>query len=362
MHPSDPLAVVATLHSQSTARCDKGVQPIGSTRSSSLRRRGSLRSSWWVLCAALALPTLGMAAGYPDRAIKMVVPFPPGGATDAVSRVIATSLSQTLGQPMIIDNRGGAGAIIGAEAVAKAEPDGYTILSTTAGVHVVNPAIYKKLPYDPVKSFAMIGQTIAAPLAVVVRANSPYKTAQDLIDYAKKHPGKLTYGSAGNGTSLHQSGEMFKEAAGVDILHVPYKGAGPATTDFLGGQVDMMFSYVASVLPNVKGGKVRILAIGSPKRLLLLPDVPTVAEVVGRPGYDSDTWTGLAAPAGTTPEIISKLNKALEIALNQNRAMLTASGYVVLGGSPQQMTQRIESEMKTVTPMLAKIMGSMDNK
>ncbi|MES2184559.1 MAG: tripartite tricarboxylate transporter substrate binding protein [Pseudomonadota bacterium] len=326
-----------------------------------LRSRGALCAlvlAW----AAASLPLTSTAGAYPERPIKLVVPFPPGGATDNVTRVIATSMSETLGQPVVIENRAGAGAIIGAEAVAKAEPDGYTILSTTAGVHIVNPAIYKKLPYDPLRSFAMIGQTISAPLAVVVLTSSPFKTAQDLIAYAKKHPGKLTYGSAGNGTSLNQSGEMFKEAAGVNILHIPYKGAGPATNDFLGGQVDVMFSYVASVLPHVKGGKVRILAIGSPRRLALLPDVPTVGEVVGRPAYDSDTWTGLAAPAGTSAEVVTRLNKALEAALSQNREMLAANGYVVLGGSPQQMTQRVSTELKTVTPLLARIMGPMDGK
>ncbi|MEF7617416.1 tripartite tricarboxylate transporter substrate binding protein [Aquincola sp. MAHUQ-54] len=305
---------------------------------------------------------LARAADYPDKTIRMVVPFPPGGATDNVSRLIAKSMSENLGQTIYIENRGGAGAMIGAEAVAKADPDGYTVLSSTAGVHIVNPAIYAKLPYDPVKSFVPVGQIISAPLVMVVRADSPFKTAQDLIAYAKKHPGKLTYGSAGNGTSLHQSGEMFKDAAGVDLLHVPYKGAGPAVNDFLGGQVDIMFSYVGSVLPQVKAGKTRMLAIGSPQRLPIIQDVPTVAEVTGHKGYDADTWTGLAVPAGTPPAIVQRLHQALAFALEKNREQLVASGYVVLGGSPDAMAQRIATELKTVTPLLARVMGPMDNK
>ncbi len=320
--------------------------------------RRAARATLLALLACMAVAGTGLAAAgdYPDRAIKMIVPFPPGGATDTVSRVLAKSMSANLGQPIVIDNRGGAGALIGSEAVAKAEPDGYTVLSTTAGVHIVNPAIYPKLPYDSQKSFTPVSQFVAAPLTLAVLATSPFKTVQDLIAYAKAHPGKLSYGTAGAGTSLHQSGEMFKEAAGVDILHVPYKGAGPAMNDFLGGQVDMMFSYVGSILPGVKSGRLRMLAVGSPKRLPAIPDVPTVAEVLKKPGYDSDTWTGLVVPVGTPAPIVERLNKAAHFALEQNREYLISSGYVIIGGTPKQMEQRIATELKTVTPLLAKIM------
>jgi tripartite-type tricarboxylate transporter receptor subunit TctC len=320
-------------------------------------RRGFLALS----AASLAFPSISSrAAGeYPNKPLRMVVPFPPGGATDVVSRRIAQAMEKELGQVIVIDNRGGAGAIIGAEAVAKADPDGYTILSSTAGVHIVNPAIYGKLPYDPAKSFEPISQLVSAPLALTVLTKSPFKTAQELIAYAKAHPGKLSYGSAGNGSSLHQNGEMFKDAAGVDILHVPYKGAGPATTDFRAGLVDMMFSYVGSVLPSAKAGDFRLLDVGSPKRLEVIPNVPTVAEVLGKPDFDSDTWTGLVAPAGTPPEIIARLNKAAQAALKANREYLVSSGYVVLGGTPDEMKQRIDRELKTVTPLLAKIMGQI---
>lgn len=308
---------------------------------------------------SLASPLASVAADYPARPIRMVVPFPPGGATDVVSRKLALAMEKELGQPIIVDNRGGAGGIIGAEAVAKAEPDGYTILSTTAGIHIVNPAIYSKLPYDPVKSFEPVSQFLAAPLALVVLTKSPFKTLQELIDYAKKNPGKLSYGSAGSGSSLHQNGEMFKHAAGLDILHVPYKGAGPAVTDFRGGRVDMMWSYVGSVLPNVKNGDYRMLAIGSPKRLPVIPDTPTVAEVLKQPDYDADTWTGLAVPVGTPPAIVARLNKAANAALEANRDYLLSSGYVIIGGTSEQMKQRIQNELKTLTPLLAKIMGKV---
>lgn len=342
------------VHSQGAA-----VQMVPLSHEPARRR---LMAALGAICAVVACGGPAHAGAYPEKPIRMIVPFPPGGATDVVSRLIAKSMSDNLGQTIIIDNRGGAGAVIGADAVAKADPDGYTILSSTAGVHVVNPAIYRKLPYDPVKSFTPVGQIISAPLAMVVITSSPFKTAQEVIAYAKAHPGKLTYGTAGNGTSLHQSGEMFKEATGTDILHVPYKGAGPAVNDFLGGQVDIMFSYVGSMLPQVKAGKVRMLAIGTPKRMAILPDIPTVAEVSGRVGYDSDTWTGLAVPAGTPPEIVKRLHQALAYALDKNRESLVSSGYVVLGGPPEAMAQRIASELKTVTPLLARIMGSVDGK
>jgi len=310
-----------------------------------------------LLAAAVCGTGAARAEDYPSRPLRMVVPFPPGGATDNIARLLAKSMSDSLGQPVGVENKGGAGAIIGAETVAKAPPDGYTILASTAGVHVINPAINANLPYDPIKSWTPIGLTNAAPLAVVVLASSPFKTLRDLVDYAKKHPGELSYGSAGVGTSLHQSGEMFKHAAGVDILHVPYKGAGPAVADFLGGRTTMMFSYVGSVYENAKAGKTRILGIGSPKRLALIADVPTIGEVLGVEGYDSDTWTGIVAPAGTPPAIVAKLNKAVRYALEQNHDYLLANGYVILGGSPQDMEAKMKDELAHLTPLLARLMA-----
>nr|WP_225589261.1 MULTISPECIES: tripartite tricarboxylate transporter substrate binding protein [Achromobacter] len=287
----------------------------------------------------------------------MVVPFPPGGATDTVARILAKSMSEELGQSIVIENRAGAGGIIGAEAVAKAAPDGYTILASTAGVHVVNPAIYAKLPYDPVTSWAPVSLVILAPMTITVRTESRFKTLRELAAYAKNHPGKLTYASPGSGTSPHQAGEALKHAAGIDILHVPYKGAGPATTDFLGGRIDMMLSYVGSAYPSMRDGKLRILAVGSRERMPLLPGVPTMGEELGQPDYVSDTWTGIVAPAGTPPAVIQRLNRAAAFALEANRAQLLASGYQVLGGTPEAMRQRLEQEHRTITPLLAKIMN-----
>ena len=296
------------------------------------------------------------AAEYPDRPLRMVVPFPPGGATDQVSRLMAKSMSDALGQPVVVDNRSGAGGIIGAEAVAKAAPDGYTILASTAGLHVVNPAIHERLPYDPVKSWSFIGQAIAAPLVAVVLPTSPFKTLPELIAYAKKNPGKLSYGTAGPGTSNHQTGEMFKHMAGLDILFVPYRGAGPAMNDFFGGRLSMTFSYLGSVYEHAKAGRVRILGVGSPQRIPLIPDVPTFAES-GITGFDSDTWTGFVAPAGTPQAVIQKLNQAVAYALKQNREQLMATGYVILGGSSADMNERVATELKTLTPLLARLMA-----
>lgn len=324
---------------------------------SKLSRREVLR-----LGASAALILTGGKAWandtYPTRPIRLIVPFPPGGATDVLARLLAKSMAENLGQSVIIENRGGAGAIIGAETTAKAEPDGYTIMYTTAGVHVVNPAIHPKLPYDPLKSWSMICALVSAPLALTVPASSPFKTAQELIDYAKAHPGKLTYASAGNGTSLHQSGEMFKNATGTNILHVPYKGAGPAMNDVLGGRVDMIFSYIGSVQPGVRDGRLRLLALGSPQRLKLLPDLPTVAELTGHPDYDTDTWTGLVGPAGIPAPIVERLHQAALFAIEQNKDYLLAKGYVILGGTSQQMTDRVSQQLRTLTPLLAKLMSA----
>ena len=322
-----------------------------------------LRRALSTATTALLLVAAGLAAGaangaeYPVRPIRMVVPFPPGGATDTVARLLAKSMSDKLGQSIVIENRAGAGGIIGAEAVAKAAPDGYTILASTAGVHVVNPAIYAKLPYDPIRSWTPVSLVISSPMTITVRTESRFKTLQELIAYARKNPGELTYASPGIGTSLHQAGETLKHAAGVDILHVPYKGAGPATTDFLAGRVDMMVSYVGSAYPSMRDGKLRILAVGSRERMTLLPDVPTMGEALGQPDYVSDTWTGIVAPAGTPSAIIQRLSQAVASALEANREQLLASGYQVLGGTPEEMGRLMEQDLQTVTPVLAKIMN-----
>jgi tripartite-type tricarboxylate transporter receptor subunit TctC len=306
-------------------------------------------------CFACWAATAALAADYPNHSLRLVVPFPAAGAQDLVARIVSRVMSEQLGQAIVVDNRAGAGGIIGAETVAKSAPDGYTILATIAGIHVINPALNDQLPYDPLTSWSPISLMVAAPLVLVVRNDSPFHSLKDLIDFARANPGKLSYGSAGVGTSLHLAGELFKQKAGVNILHVPYKGSAPALNDFLGGQTSMMFSYPASIMDYVKSGRVRMIAVGSPQRLPLIPDVPTIAES-GVPGYDSDTWTGLVAPAGTPDAIVDKLNRAVNVALEQNRAQLNAQGYVILGGSPQAMRKRISDELKNLTPLIAQIM------
>ncbi|HEY9280016.1 MAG TPA: tripartite tricarboxylate transporter substrate binding protein [Eoetvoesiella sp.] len=297
---------------------------------------------------------------YPDRAIRLVVPFTPGAATDTVARLIAKSMSEYLKQTIVVENKGGAGATIGAAYVANAAPDGYTLLATTQGVHIFNPAIYPTLGYDPVKSFAMVGQLVSASLVFSVKTDSKFKTMKEVIAYAKKHPGELSYASAGQGSSLNAAGEMLKYYADVDILHVPYRGGGPAMQDFLAGRTTMNSSYVSSIKPHVDAGLARILAIGSKTRSKFVPDVPTMVEL-GYPDFNSDTWTGIAAPAGTPKEIVQKLNAAIAFALKENGPKLENDGFAVLGGTPQEMEEQVKEELVTVTPLLKKLLSTTKN-
>ena len=303
------------------------------------------------LLAAAPISTALAQSSYPDRAIRLVVPFPPGAATDSVARLTAKSMSDYLKQTIVVENKGGAGATIGAAFVANSAPDGYTLLATTQGVHVINPAIYPTLPYHPVTSFAPVGHQISTTLALSVLKDAPFKTLKEVIAHAKKHPGELSYASAGQGSSLNVGGELLKHYADVDLLHVPYRGGGPAMQDFLAGRTTLNSTYYASIKPHYESGAVRILAVGSPKRFPFLPDIPTVAEL-GYPEYNSDTWTGIVAPAGTPAGILDKLNKALNYAMEQNRAALEKDGYTVLGGTRAQMQKTIETEHKQLTPLL----------
>ena len=301
------------------------------------------------LAAALALAAIALGAPaqtYPNKPIRLVCPFPPGGAVDIASRAVAHELQQLLGQPVTVDNRPGAGGNIGADAVAKSAPDGYTLLMTTSGIMAINPALYSKLPFDTVKDFAPVSEMVYLNNVLVVNTSVPAKSVKELIALAKAQPGKLTYASSGNGTSIHLSGELFKSMTGVDMLHIPYKGSSPAVTDLLGGQVNMMFDNIPSSLPHIKAGKLRALAVTGSKRSQLLPELPTIAEA-GVPGYDSYVWFGIVAPAGTPPEIIAKLNAALMkiAAMPAFRERLTSQGYDVLGTSPEQMAASIRGEI-----------------
>jgi tripartite-type tricarboxylate transporter receptor subunit TctC len=298
-----------------------------------------------VLAASLLLlaPAQAQTNSFPNRPIRIITPYPAGASTDLLARTVAQSMSKRLGQTVLVENRAGAGGIIAADATAKAAPDGYTFLLASAAIVTMNPIIYKKLPYDPVKDLAPLTVAAQLPLVVVVNSSVPVRTTQQLRDMATAAPGKLTYGSAGSGTSQHLAGELFKSMAKVDLLHVAYKGGGPAMTDLLGGQIDMMFVQTPSALHQSRSGKIRIVAIGSAKRSPMLPDVPTIAES-GLPGYDSDTWYGFMAPAGVPPAIMAKLHAAIIEALKENKEKLSNEGFIVTGSTPQEMAAVIKSD------------------
>ncbi|KOF54079.1 MULTISPECIES: tripartite tricarboxylate transporter substrate binding protein [unclassified Achromobacter] len=264
--------------------------------------------------AALSLAaTAASAQSWPTQPVRWIVPYPAGGGTDVVARTVASGLEKTLGQTIVVENRPGASTIIGATAVAQAEPNGYVVGTADSGTLAFNPSLYAKLSYDPAK-FTYIGGIAKFPLLLAVNVNSPYKTVQDVLEAAKKEPGKLTSASAGSGSPHHLALELFKQRTGVNVLHVPYKGAAPAIQDLLGGQVDMMFIDLGSGLPNVKAGKLRVLAAATPERLSILPDVPTMAEQ-GVSDFTAYAWQGLVGPAGLPADVVKKLSTQLDATL-----------------------------------------------
>jgi tripartite-type tricarboxylate transporter receptor subunit TctC len=296
--------------------------------------------------ALLLLPFRALAQdGYPAKPIRLIVPFPPSGGTDVLSRAIAQSIGNATKWVIVVDNKPGAGGNIGLDALAKAAPDGYTIgMGQTANL-AVNPALYSSIPFDPLKDFAPIVLLSSQPLIIVVDAKSPYKSLKDLVDAARKNPGKINMASASNGTIGHIAGELFQRRAGIKLTHVPYKGAGPAVTDLMGGSVDCFFGNSQSVGGQVNGGRLRPLATTAPKRIANFPNVPTVAEL-GYPGFEAATWSGLLAPAGTPPAIVAKLNAEGNKALgtNEMKARLAEEGSTPIGGTPQQFADFIRSE------------------
>ena len=261
-----------------------------------------------VATAALSMPAMAQP-GFPDKPIMLVVPFPPGGPTDAMARTLAAEMKNRLGQPVIVENRAGAGGNIGADYVARAAADGQTLLFGTSGPLAINASLYRKISYDPIKSFAPVIQIGHLPNILVVHPSVPAKDVKELIAYAKAQPGKLSYASSGNGASSHLAGVLFNEKAGVDLQHIPYKGTGPALNDLLGGQVSASFTDVLTALPYVKTGKLRALGIATITRSQALPELPTIAEQ-GVPGYDVSVFFGVVAPAGTPLDRIAKLNQA----------------------------------------------------
>ncbi len=303
------------------------------------------------LRALLLTALLGAActalAQYPAKPLRMLVGFPPGGANDIVARITAQKLSETLGQPVVVENRPGNAGVVAAEAVAKAAPDGYTLMLGSTGTNVIAPALTSKLPYDPVNGLLPVALVGIAPSAMVVNASVPAQSVRELVALAKSRPGKLTYASSGNGTTLHLGGELFKLMAGVDMIHIPYKGNAQALNDVIGGQVDMILSALPPALPLAKAGKVRILGIAMPERLRSLPDIPTVAEQ-GLPGYEMSTWYGIFAPAGTPPEAIEKLGAALRLgsADAKVREQILAQGIEPLSNTPAEFRTFVNAELE----------------
>jgi tripartite-type tricarboxylate transporter receptor subunit TctC len=281
----------------------------------------------------LALAAGAAAADYPDRPIRLIIPFPPGGSNDVVGRLIAKTLSEKIGQQVFVDNRGGAGGLIGTEALAKSTPDGYT-LGIVSIAHAVNPALHDPLPYDPLKSFEPISILATGPNVLVVNPDLPVHSVKELIALAKQKPGELNYASAGIGSFQHLGGELFKLEANVNIVHVPYKGGGPAMQDVVAGHVKIMFSSLIQTTPLIKAGRLRPLGVGGTKRSAVLPDVPTIAEA-GLPGYAANNWWGIFAPAGTPKPIVEKLYKDIQLAL-QSPEMLKE--FDIEGAAPVTMT------------------------
>ncbi len=302
-----------------------------------------------LVLAATALPLMPLAHAdtFPDKPVTLVIPFPPGGPTDAMARTLAAEMKDRLGQPMIVENRAGAGGNIGAEYVARAAPDGQTLLFGTSGPLAINASLYRKINYDPVKSFAPVIQVGHLPNILVVNPAVPVKNVKELIAYAKANPGKLSYASSGNGASSHLAGVLFNASAGIDLQHIPYKGTGPALNDLLGGQVSMSFTDVLTALPYVKTGKLRALGVTTTERSQALPDVPTVAEQ-GVPGYDVSVFFGIVAPAGTPPERIAKLNQAFVDVLDTPKVkqLFASQGLEPAPSStPQQLGKFIQAQM-----------------
>jgi tripartite-type tricarboxylate transporter receptor subunit TctC len=273
-----------------------------------------LRRVTIIFLAVLAPTAPGAAQNYPDRVVRIVNPYPPGGSVDVMARLLAQKLGENLGQQFIVENRSGGGGNTGSDSVAKAEPDGYTLLFTAPGPLTVNQTLYSKLTFDPAPDFAPIALFATAPIVLIVNPDVPAKNVQELIALARKEPGKINFASAGNGTTNHLSGELFKSMAKVDIVHVPYRGAGPAMNDLIGGHVQMFFDLMPVVLPQVTTGKVRALGAAGAARTSALPDVPTIAEQ-GVPGFDASSWYGLVAPAKTPEPVLAKLREEVAKAL-----------------------------------------------
>jgi tripartite-type tricarboxylate transporter receptor subunit TctC len=315
-------------------------------------------TSMKLLLVLLFLSLDAFAQPYPSRPVRMIISFPPGGALDVVGRPVAQKLSETFKQPVVVENRGGAGGTIGSEYVAKQPPDGHTILLTAGTSHGTGSSFYANLPYDPLRDFVAIAAAVEVVVALAAHPSFPPASVKELLEYAKANPGKLSYGSSGIGSPMHLAGELLREAAQIDIVHVPYKGAGPAITDLIGGQIPLAFVSLASVMGHVKSGKLRAMAVVEAQRYKGMPEVPTIKETV--PSYDMFTsWLGFFAPAGTPREIVSRLNREINRALADPElaAKLEASALVRLETTPEQFTEMVKKELE-LGARFAKMLGA----
>ena len=316
-----------------------------------ITRRHLIGSGAAALCAP-ALVSSAAAQAFPSRFVRMIVPFPPGGGTDAIARVVAGRLSEMWGQQAVIENRGGGATNIGTEAVARADPDGYTLLLTSLNL-AVNPFLFPTLSYDPVADFAPVTLICEYPNVMAVPITSPAHSVKEFIAYAKANRGKVTFASSGHGTSVHLSAELFKRLAGVEMLHVPYRGAGPALNDLLPGRVDVMFNNIGAVLPLIQAGKLRGLGVTTAKRSPEVPDMPTVAEA-GVPGFNVSAWYAIVAPAKTPPDIVRKISADTVAALAHpvTRDSLDKLGVVVVGSTPAEFAAFLRTEMDKWRPVI----------
>ena len=292
-----------------------------------------------LLLVLLNAATDAAAQAYPNRAVRVIVPFPPGGGTDIISRTVAQKLSESWGQPVVVDNRGGANGLIGSELAARAKPDGYTLLVVIA-THAINPSIYRKLPYDSAKDFAPVTLMAQYPFILTIHPSLPPKTVKELIALAKARPGQLSYASSGEGSGPHLGFELFKSAAKIDVVHVPYKGAGPANIDLISGQVQLMFNNFLAAMPQIKSGRLRVLAVTSAERSPVMPQVPTLAQS-GLPGFDVTGWYALLAPAETPQAIVAKVQADTTAALRAPAvsSRLSGEGAEPVGSTPEQLSK-----------------------
>jgi tripartite-type tricarboxylate transporter receptor subunit TctC len=313
--------------------------------------------------SALSLFSLGhpaTAQDFPTRAITLVVPFAAGGSTDVVGRVMAQKMGDILGQQIVVENAAGAGGNLGAARVARANPDGYTILMGTVATHALNPLILKTKPYDPEKDFAPVSLLVVVPNVLVVNPQLPVNSVAELIELLKKEPDKYSYASSGNGTPLHLSGELFNSMAGVKMQHVPYKGAGPALNDLIGNQISIMFDNLPSSSGHIKAGTLKALGVTTKERAPSFPDVPTVAETV--PGYETYTWNALFAPAGTPPEVVAKLNQAANAALKDPAVIARMKDFsaTIVGSTPDELGKHVTAELAKWAPVVKSANIQMD--